>query len=263
MVDARHYSSRLGLDEGVCCRNTNRSGTYKPYTPIFNREHSQEYDEKDREFLFLAVYNIQINSSKSHNLAFSYLSASTRNLILPSLTRISVMDREKQLQTPSNPALGLTSPTRLDLGKASRVPTLAGSADRISRSPIRALRSPLKTLTATEQLRPGPVISPSRQLSLASPVRRSGSPERRQRILELEREGRPDKRPKTVTVNAEPQVLGESMKAGSSKAQLVVEVLKETNALLYEMKETQRQLVAEVKDLKETVRELKRRSDSR
>lgn len=94
-------------------------------------------------------------------------------------------------------------------------------------------------------------------------MRRSGSPERRQRILELEREGRPDKRPKTVTVNAEPQVLGESMKAGSSKAQLVVEVLKETNALLYEMKETQRQLVAEVKDLKETVRELKRRSDSR
>lgn len=159
-----------------------------------------------------------------------------------------------------------TSPAKLNLGQASRVSTLQGyEPGRKSVSPIRALRSPLKTLTPSEHLRPAPSLGQAllgsriginTQTSLASPVRRSGSPERRQRILELEQEGLPGKKQKTVSVKSEPEII--SFTTESEVPALVADILNETNSLLRGMRDTQRLLLAEVRELKATVNELKR-----
>lgn len=172
-----------------------------------------------------------------------------------------------------------TSPNKLNLGQASRVSTLQGyEPGRRTVSPIRALRSPLKTLTPSEhsrttpsltQVTPSlPQVTPSltqtlfgnkaslhSQSTLASPVRRSGSPERRQRILELEQEGVIEKRQKTVSVKTEPEII--TFSSEPELPALVVETLNETNSLLRSMKETQRLLLAEVRELKMAVNELR------
>lgn len=159
-----------------------------------------------------------------------------------------------------------TSPTKLNLGQASRVSTLQGyEPGRKSVSPIRALRSPLKTLTPSEHLRPaallaqpvlGTRIGLNSQSTLASPVRRSGSTERRQRILELEQEGVAEKKQKTVSVKSEPEII--TFTSEPELPALVVDTLNETNSLLRSMRDTQRLLLAEVRELRATVNELKK-----
>ena len=151
-------------------------------------------------------------------------------------------------------------PVKLNVLDATRAVALAG--DSAHRAQFRALRSPLK-IGSSESLPPAPPLTQTArsmqllgQSTLSSPVRPSGSPERRQRILEMELGGR-HKKPKTVTVNEQPEIIPP---APDHVPKSVVPELAEMNALLREMKKTQDLLVAEVRELKATVSELQNRS---
>lgn len=149
----------------------------------------------------------------------------------------------------------LTSPSKLNLGHASRVLTQNADSARL-RLPLRALRSPLKTLSPADLLHPAPTLTTvPLQSALASPVRWSGSPERRQRILELEQESRSEKKPKSVSMRLEPEVVFEGKKERFGALETAI---KENTALLREMRETQLFLLAEIRELKATVNDLRK-----